>query len=134
MSVRRLMDTTTQSWIEAINNKDVEQLTLLAADDHKFFVEGEAPTVGKEKVAPSWNGYFEAYPEYQVFVDEYYDIDNAHYLLGHTSGSHVPREYERVPSCLIWGCIVMHGKVEEWSIYPGTDENRDKFGIPHISN
>ena len=43
MSVRRLMDTTTQSWIEAINNKDVEQLTLLAADDHKFFVEGEAP-------------------------------------------------------------------------------------------
>lgn len=119
----------TASWIEAINSQNVAKLVSLAADNHKFFVEGEKPTIGKDKVEQSWNGYFRAFPAYRVTIDEHFEGEDAVYLLGHTTDSHVPPELEEVPSSVLWRCEVVDNQITEWSIYPGTDENRVRFGI-----
>jgi hypothetical protein len=124
------MDSTVEKWIDAINGQSIEQLTSLATEDHSFFVDGESPTLGRSKVASSWKGYFKAFPSYHIFIDESYAINKIQYLVGHTSGSHVPEELESVAGSVIWKCVVTMGKVEEWSIYPGTKDNRQLFGIP----
>ena len=102
----------------------------LASDDHMFFVEGEPTTIGKERVRPSWTGYFTAYPDYVVYEDELHDQEDAVYVVGHTNGSHVPQELETIPSSVIWRCVIDEfGKVSEWSIYPGTPVNRARFRL-----
>lgn len=119
-----------RTWIEYINNQNLDGLVALASEDHTFFVEGEPPTIGKEKVRPSWAGYFSRYRDYVVFEDELFDLDDAVYAVGHTAGSHVPVELERTPSSVIWKCVVnSDGKVSEWSIYPATPENRSRFQL-----
>ena len=123
------MDATVQQWIESINSQSVDRLEELASADHVFFVDGEARTIGRDKVRPSWLGYFEAFPSYQIFIDEQFALPDAYYLLGHTEGSHIPAELELIPSSVIWRCKIDEGKVSEWSIYEGTQSNREHFGL-----
>lgn len=121
---------TCKAWISHINSQSLDGLESLASDDHTFFVEGEKPTVGKDQVRSSWTGYFTGFPEYAVYEDELRDHDDAVYVVGHTTGSHVPQELEKIPSSVIWRCVVDEaGKVSEWSIYPATLENRSRFGL-----
>ena len=121
---------TCKTWIDYINAQNLDGLFALASEDHRFFVEGEPPTIGRDKVRSSWTGYFSGYPEYVVFEDELFDLDDAIYVVGHTTGSHVPQELEAIPSSVIWRCVVStNGKVSEWSIYPATPENRSRFQL-----
>jgi hypothetical protein len=124
------MHPTVKRWIDAINAQSVSQLEELATKDHVFFVEGEEPVTGHEKIRPSWQRYFDAFPSYQIFIDEYYPEGRTHYLLGHTKGSHVPAPLESETSSVIWRCEVLQGRISVWSIYEGTQSNREKFGLP----
>ncbi len=119
-----------RAWVKCINTQNIDGLEALAADDHVFFVDGEARSVGKDRIRPSWTGYFASLPDYVVYEDELFDRPDAVYLIGNTTGSHVPAELERVPSCVIWRCVVIDGHISEWSIYSGNKENRERFGLP----
>ena len=116
-------------WIDAINRCDIEELCALAAPQHRFFVEGEEPTVGRDRIRSAWQGYFEAYPMYRIYVDERYEKPNALYLIGHTTGSHIPTDREEMRSSVIWRCEIAGDKILEWSIYPATSTHRKRFGI-----
>lgn len=121
---------TCRAWISHVNSQSLEGLESLASDNHTFFVEGESPTVGREWVRSSWNGYFSAYPDYVIYEDELHDRQDAVYVVGHTTGSHVQRELETIPSSVIWRCVVDDfGKVSEWSIYPATPLSRARFAL-----
>ncbi|MGI9323856.1 MAG: YybH family protein [Pseudomonadales bacterium] len=87
-----------RSWVRCINEHDVEGLVSLAAEDHCFFVESESSTIGREKDRTSWLGYLAAFPVYRIYVDEIHNLGDAVYVLGHTSGSHVPPDLEALPS------------------------------------
>jgi len=116
-------------WIDAINRRDIDDLSALAAPQHRFFVEGEEPTVGRDRIRNAWRGYFDAYPMYRIYVDEQYEKPDALFLIGHTTGSHVPTDLEEVPSSVIWRCEIADDKILEWSIYPATTSYRERFGI-----
>ena len=107
-------------WMRQINDQNLDGPVSLASADHTFFVEGENPMVGRDKILPSWTGYFDGYPEYVVYEDELFDLDDAVYVVGHATGSHVPRELETIPSCVIWRCVITGERISEWSIYPAT--------------
>lgn len=124
------MNPTIEQWLQAINSHDVDTLESLGSDDHTFFVEGETPTVGKATIKPSWVGYFKLCPNYVVLIDEYYELPDAYYLIGHTAGSHVPSHLEKIPSSVIWRCEINGGTVSEWSIYEASDTNRERFNLP----
>jgi len=121
---------TCRTWIKYINDQSLDGLFALASIDHTFFVEGEQPTIGRDKVRPSWAGYFTGFPDYVVFEDELFDLDDAVYVVGHTTGSHVSQKLETIPSSVIWKCVVnSDGNVSEWSVYPATPENRSRFQL-----
>lgn len=123
------MHPTIERWVLAINTQDIDMLESLGAEDHVFFVEGETPTVGRHRIRASWEGYFELCPNYMVYIDEYFENVDAFYLIGHTTGSHVPRHIEVRPSSVIWRCVLNEGSVREWSIYEATRENRAKYNV-----
>lgn len=117
------------AFVELINARDVDGIARAVSSDTRFFVEGESPTVGRGRVREAWAGYFKAFPDYVVFMDEAHERADATYLVGHTSGSHVARELELVPSSVIWRCEVAGDQVAEWSIYPASAANRERFGL-----
>ncbi len=118
-----------KQWLQAINSQDVDSLQNLCSANHVFFVDGESPKVGKQRNRAAVLGYFELYPEYSVYVDEYYDRPDAHYIVGHTTGSHVDTMLEQIPSSVIWRCQTKAGTVTEWSIYEASIENRRRFNL-----
>lgn len=116
-------------WLAAINSQDVAALTELMTPNHQFFVEGEAPTTGVEANCRAWQRYFERFPNYTIHVDEAFARTDAWYLVGHTTGSHVPRELEVVSSSVIWRAALQADQLVEWSIYPATNDHRRRFDI-----
>ncbi len=116
-------------FVDLIHAQDLDGLIAAVTERSRFFVEGESPTVGREKLRAAWSGYFAAFPGYLVFVDEVFERSDAIYLVGHTSGSHVPPELERIPSSVIWRCEVFDQRVAEWSVFPGSEVHRERFAL-----
>lgn len=129
MEPRGLSGSLATRWIDAINRRDIDDLLAVAAAQHRFFVEGEEPTVGRDHIRSAWQGYFDAYPTYRIYVDERHEKPDALYLIGHTTGSHIPTDLEEVSSSVIWRCEIADDKILEWSIYPATTSYRKRFGI-----
>lgn len=118
-----------RDWIERINQGDLIGLVELMSDDHKFYVEGERPTQGRVAMEKAWRAYFAMYPDYRIYEDEQYERGEYVFIIGHTSGSHVPREQEGIRSSVIWKARVCDGRISEWIICPATPENRKRFGL-----
>ena len=119
------------SFVDLINSGDARGIVVAVTPGSSFFVDGEDPTVGREALRIAWSGYFAAFPNYVIFIDETHEKSDAVYLVGHTSGSHVPQEEESLPSSVIWRCKVTAGLVSEWSIYNASMTNRTRFGLGH---
>lgn len=117
------------AFVELINSHDLDGIAAAVTEESRFFVEGESPTVGRGPLREAWAGYFEAFPNYFVLVDETHERTDAAYLVGHTFGSHVPAELEQIPSSVIWRCEVVGSQVAEWSVYPASATNRERFNL-----
>ena len=117
-----------RKWVGAINSKDIDLLVPIMSAEHTFFVEGEQPTVGADANKRAWQGYFSAFPDYTIHIDTAYREGDTFYLLGHTSGSHVPPNLESIHESVIWKATLEAGSLAEWIIYDGT--RRGVLGIP----
>jgi hypothetical protein len=117
------------AFVALINARDTEGILAAVTPGSRFFVEGESPTGGRESLRDAWAGYFAAFPDYEIHVDESIEKDDAAYLVGHTVGSHVPEELESVHGSVIWRCEVVDGLVDEWSVHPSSPANRMSFGL-----
>jgi len=116
-------------FVELVNSQNLNGVIAALTEQSRFFVEGEPETVGRSDLRVAWAGYFAAFPSYVIFVDEIFEEKDAIYLVGHTSGSHLPREVEQTPSSAIWRCEVVGNQISEWSIYPGSAPYRARFGL-----
>jgi len=116
-------------WIARINRRDLAGLLDMMTEDHVFFVDGEPPTVGRAAMAKAWRGYFDAFPAYQIFEDDHAARGCTVFVIGHTTGSHVPPPAELIPGCVIWKAAVRAGRLAEWSIFDGTLANRTRLGL-----
>jgi hypothetical protein len=108
---------------------DVDGLVDMMTADHTFYVEGERPTTGRAAMRRAWQGYFDAFPDYRVVEDEHYQRGDRIFIVGHTTGSHVPHDLEVKPGSVIWKACVRDNLVSEWIIYPATPEQRARFGL-----
>jgi len=55
---------------DAINARDLDALTALMSDDHRF-VDSEGATVdGKAACTDAWRGFFAAFPDYRNVFDD----------------------------------------------------------------
>ena len=118
-----------REWIARINRRDLAGLVDMMTEDHVFFVDGEQPTVGRAAMEKAWRGYFDAFPAYRIFEDDHVERGGTVFVIGHTTGSHVPPPAELIPGCVIWRAVVRSGQLAEWSIFDATPANRARLGL-----
>jgi len=80
-------------FVECINRLDLEGLSDLIADYHKFIDLAGDSLIGKEAVTKAWREYMSRFPGYMIHISEVFDIDNEVVLVGRTTSSHlqIPR-------------------------------------------
>lgn len=123
-------ETAAMAFIEAINRGDLDGLIALMTEDHVMRILDEPPVSGEATLRNAWRGYFEAFPEYTIYVDRMATEGSRVAILGSTTGSHLglPDEEERqLP--VIWTADVRDGKVAAWSILDDTPELRRELGL-----
>lgn len=95
---------------EKINERDLEGLVKLMADDHMFIDNsGNIDTNMKE----GWREFFENYPDYRNIFTSVTVIDDVVVMMGYSTCSEDPRL--NGPS--IWSAKIRDGRVSEWRVY-----------------
>ena len=107
-----------------INDADVDGLTSIMTDDHRFTDSAGSVVSGKVAVAAAWNSFFKAFPGYRnVFVR--HTVEGAVVA----SEGHSVCSEPRLDGPALWRAIVRQGKVAQWRVYEDTIENRRVLGL-----
>jgi ketosteroid isomerase-like protein len=112
---------TAMAFVDAINSRDVEQLTTLMTDEHKFIDGDGSEYDGKEQMKAGWTEHLELIPDLALSIFEHYEENDTVVLLGCSSGTIIhkgelkPENSWRVPSA--WRVVVESGKVAVWQLY-----------------
>jgi limonene-1,2-epoxide hydrolase len=118
------------SFIDCINQRDVQGLGRLMTDDHELTVFDEAALIGREANLAAWRGYVESYPAYVIAPHRLAERAGVVTVLGHTTGSHLglPDEQERQLT-LLWVAEVVDGAIRSWRLLEDTPDNRQRCGL-----
>jgi ketosteroid isomerase-like protein len=109
------------TFIECINAGDADRLTTLMTEDFTFIDKTGNVTQGRER----WD-YFDQYPHYRIHVQHILTSGNGIAIIGKTTGSHVPPEFEEKETVL-WTAEIREELVAEWRIYSDIDEIKKKY-------
>ena len=124
--------TATLLFVERINAGDLDGLTELLTEDHRFIEDAGGMERGREKMRAGWAGYFAAYPDYRIHVHQVLRGGRGVAIVGTTTGSHLPPEVEK-KGTVLWTAELRDGRVEEWRIYTSQEnahEARQEHDMP----
>jgi hypothetical protein len=82
-------DAVALSFVNRINDGDVEGLAALMTEDHELRVFDEPPQIGREVVTASWRSYVSAFTRYLIHPHRFGVRGDEVAILGHTTGSHL---------------------------------------------
>jgi ketosteroid isomerase-like protein len=123
-------------FIDCINARDVEALSVLMSDDHTFIDAHGNELRGKEKLVAGWRAYFEWFPDYKIEINEIFSGKiserGQHFgLFGFAGGSFKgnPQAAWNLPAA--WKALVRDGKVVLWQVFADT---KIPFEIIHKNN
>jgi ketosteroid isomerase-like protein len=98
---------------EAINARDIDQLTSLMTDDHRFIDSAGAVVAGKQACAEAWRGFFAAFPDYRnVFTSVSHQWAGVVEIVGSSECSEPV-----LAGPARWRVIVVNGLVDEWRVF-----------------
>ena len=98
---------------DAINARDLDALTALMTDDHRFVDSDGAIVNGKAACTEAWRDFFAAFPDYRNVFDDMRSttpgvVDN----VGHSECSFAPLD-----GPARWRAEVRDGKVSLWQVF-----------------
>ncbi len=109
------------SYIDAINEGDVDKLSDLMSNDHLFIDSNNNRVEGKEAMKKSWTECFAQFPDYKIEIQDVLENDRLICILGYASGTYKPlandknSNYRKVPAA--WSAIVEDDTVKQWQVY-----------------
>jgi ketosteroid isomerase-like protein len=109
---------------ECINGRDIDGLSSLMSDDHRFIDSADEVISGKEGCLHAWQGFFESFPDYRNVFTSVTARDEVVVIAGHSECS--------VPSLrgpALWTATIRAGTVTEWRVYDDTPENRRRLAV-----
>jgi SnoaL-like domain len=119
-------------YIAAINEHDVETISSLITDDHKF-IDGLGTVVeGRERVVQSWIEYFRWFPDYHVVVTSAISRLMEVALVGTASATFAP-DQELLASnsweipAAFWA-VIRGDRVAEWHVFADNQPARRIMG------
>jgi ketosteroid isomerase-like protein len=112
---------TVLEFLDRINQRDVDKLAELMAEDHVFIDSLGHSVQGREKMRAGWRGYYVMCPDYWVSHEEIFQNGNKVAVFGVAGGTlsangRLPPENQwRTPAA--WFAVVEDGLVKEWRVY-----------------
>jgi ketosteroid isomerase-like protein len=97
---------------EAINRGDLEALTGLMADDHRFVDAAGSVVAGKEACREAWASFFAAYPDHRNVFDTVEAVDGRRVVaIGRSECS-----LAALAGPAVWTATVVDGLITEWRV------------------
>ena len=109
---------------ECINNRNIDALTSLMAEDYVFIDSSDDIQPGKELNVKGWTDFFNRYPDYVNHFRLLESRADLVLVIGHSTCSFDPMD-----GPALWTARVENDLIAEWRVYLDTAENRDKLNL-----
>jgi predicted SnoaL-like aldol condensation-catalyzing enzyme len=109
---------------EFINQQNIQGLTSLMTDDHRFIDRAGLVVNGKTNMLDAWVRFFELYPEYRNTFTRVESNGNLVILYGYATWNKGD-----APDHAIWTATVEDDLVAVWRIHEDTEENRKNLEL-----
>jgi ketosteroid isomerase-like protein len=110
---------------EYINNRDIDGIAKIIADDYEFIDSSGDIFAGKEREIQGWKTFFDRFPDYRNHFSIVESRENLVLIIGHSTCS-----YENLDGPALWTARIENDLVAEWRVYLDTPENRGKLNLP----
>ena len=109
---------------ECINNRDIDALTSLMAEDYVFIDSSNDVQSGKELNVKGWTDFFNLYPDYVNHFRLLESREDLVLVIGHSTCSFDPMD-----GPALWTAKVENDLIAEWRVYLDTAENKNKLNL-----
>ncbi|HEY7637134.1 MAG TPA: nuclear transport factor 2 family protein [Gemmatimonadales bacterium] len=116
-----------REFIARINDHDVEGLSAVLTENHRFIDSLGSVFVGRETLRAGWADYFRLVSDYRITVDEFADAGSSLLLVGSVAGRSAGVEWT-VPAA--WRAVVQDGRIAEWQVYVDNEPLRASLRFP----
>jgi ketosteroid isomerase-like protein len=109
----------------AVNARDLERLTAMMTEDHRFVDMADVVIAGREACHRAWRDFFRAFRDYRNEITDCVVAGNSAAMSGRT---HCSNSMLEGPA--LWTAIAVDDRLSEWRVYHDTPENRAALGLP----
>ncbi len=124
-------ETIAQAFIRAINRQNVDEITRLMTEQHRFIDSLGQVFEGRETLRRGWAKYFEMVPDYTVAIEETMCDGPIVVMLGVAEGTYVSdgnlKAENRWTTPTAFRAFIEDGKVAEWRVYCDNDPIRQRI-------
>jgi predicted enzyme related to lactoylglutathione lyase/ketosteroid isomerase-like protein len=123
-----------RAFVARINERDVEGLAALMAEDHRFVDATGVAHVGRDAMRAGWVEYFACFPDYAIEVEDVIAREALASVIGWASGSFRGAGGAaawRIPAA--WRAEIRNGKLFEWRIYCDVEPMLRSMGLPRFA-
>lgn len=116
------------SFLEKINEHDIEGIYKLMSDDHKFIDSMGTVIIGKKEMKKAWQGFFTWFPDYHITSLNTLLTDDTVGFFGNAKGtfnSEFRSEDDKFDVHASWRAKIKNGKVTEWQAIADNEVVRD---------
>lgn len=110
-----------QSFNNAINEGNIEQLSSLMTEDHTFIDATGSAHSGAREMTEGWKEFFRTFPDYKNNFEHIFQDGNLVVAVGTACGTYngnrglVPEN--RIEWTAAWKAIVENNKIKIWQVY-----------------
>lgn len=120
----KAMVRTVREFAGAVNEQNMEKLSAMMTDGHRFIDPAGNETAGRDKMMESWKGYFLRFPDYRIEIHSVFSKGDTIAVFGYASGTYKGlsnagnTNFWRLPAC--WKAVVKGEKIALWQVYADT--------------
>jgi ketosteroid isomerase-like protein len=126
-----LAESVAHAFTRAINRQDVNALTELMTEQHRFVDSLGNVSEGREIMRQSWTRYFQMVPDYTVAVEETICDGPVVVMLGMAEGTYAPhgqvKKENHWTTPTAFRAFIEDGKVAEWRVYCDNEPIRQRI-------
>jgi ketosteroid isomerase-like protein len=125
------VETVAQEFVKAINLQDLDTLTALMPEEHRFVDSLGRAVEGRENVRAGWVEYFRMVSDYSIEVQETLSKGPVVVMLGLAQGSYavdgqITME-DRWSTPAVFRAFIDDGRVKEWRVYADNEPVRKRM-------
>ncbi|MEO8209803.1 MAG: Type 1 glutamine amidotransferase-like domain-containing protein [bacterium] len=119
---------TVLSFVEKVNEQDVEGMAKLMSEDHTFIDSSGLMITGKKEMTEAWKGFFKWFPDYEITVLNTLITNDSVAMFGIANGtfdSNDATEKDKFEIPAAWRAKVKDKLITEWQVCADNESVRD---------